>query len=257
MWAIAKYTFLEFWRKKIILTILFIACVLLCGAAIAGGLSLGEQTKVIRDIAFAVIQLAGIVMTLFFGSYLLADEIKQQTLYLLLSKNSSRARIVLGKYLGFALVLVLFRVLMSIALYALLARYGIARTFLYLYALGGLLISRLVTLSIVMFFSTFVSPFVTLLTTLIITLLGYTMSFVIYYTTVLKTAVFSPFFVRSMKIVYFLIPNFVPISMADFLDVPFVQSVIASQFFLATCMHIAYSIVVLIVAIGIFQKKEL
>ena len=138
-------------------------------------------------------------MTLFFGSYLLANEISQGTIFLLLSKNIKRSYIVVGKYLGFAFILLLLWLLLSVAFYAVTLLYNIPWHGLYFFALLGILFSWLLTLALVIFFSTFVSPFVALFASIIVYMLGHMMSFVVYYVTVLKSDAFSPFFGMLMK----------------------------------------------------------
>lgn len=194
MWAIAWYTAKEFLRKKIVYVVLFIAFLLLLSTIVAGSLALSEQSKIVQDMGLGVIEICGLIMTLFFGSYLLANEISQGTIFLLLSKNIKRAHIVMGKYIGFAMILLLLWVLLSLAFIGVIALYNIPRTDMYLYALVGIFISWLLTLALVIFFSTFVSPFVALFASIIVYLLGHMMSFVVYYVTVLKTDIFSPVF---------------------------------------------------------------
>lgn len=77
MWAIAKYTAMEFMRKKILYVVLFIAFLLLLSTIVAGSLALSEQMKIVQDMGLGVIEICGLIMTLFFGSYLLANEISQ------------------------------------------------------------------------------------------------------------------------------------------------------------------------------------
>ncbi|MBP6910228.1 hypothetical protein KBC03_01370 [Patescibacteria group bacterium] len=66
MWAIAWYTGKEFLRKKIVYVVLFIAFLLLLSTTIAGSLALSEQGKIVQDMGFAVIEICGLIMTLFF-----------------------------------------------------------------------------------------------------------------------------------------------------------------------------------------------
>lgn len=199
MWAIAWYTGKEFLRKKIVYVVLFIAFLLLLSTIVAGSLALSEQGKIVQDMGFGVIEICGLIMTLFFGSHLLANEISQGTIFLLLSKNIKRSNIIIGKFIGFAFILFLLWLLLSAAFVGVMALYNIAWQELYVYALLGVFVSWLLTLALVMFFSTFVSPFVALFASIIVYLLGHMMSFVVYYVTVLKTEVFSPTFGRFVK----------------------------------------------------------
>lgn len=171
MRPIARYTAKEFLRKKIVYVVLFIAFLLLLSTIVAGSLALSEQSKIVQDMGLGVIEICGLIMTLFFGSYLLANEISQGTVFLLLSKNIRRWNIVIGKYLGFAMILLLLWVLLSVAFIGVMGLYHIPRNDMYLYTLVGIFFSWLLTLALVVFFSTFVSPFVALFASIIVYLL--------------------------------------------------------------------------------------
>lgn len=245
MWAIAWYTGKEFLRKKIVYVVLFIAFLLLLSTVIAGSLALSEQAKIVQDMGLSVIEICGLIMTLFFGSYLLANEISQGTIFLLLSKNIKRANIVIGKYIGFAFILLLLRILLSVAFYGVTVLYNIPWNGLFTYALLGIFVSWLLTLALVVFFSTFVSPFVALFASIIVYLLGHMMSFVVYYVTVLKTDIFSPAFGSFVKTIYYIIPNYTALSVKEFLTIPDVSAVIGAQFASAVGITLVYIVLLL------------
>ena len=92
------------------------------------------------------------------------------------------------------MILLLLRIILSLAFCAVMALYHIPLQRFYAYTLFEIYISRLLTLALVIFFSTFVSPFVALFASIIIYALGHMMSFVVYYVTVLKPEGFSPVF---------------------------------------------------------------
>lgn len=257
MRAIAWYTGKEFLRKKIVYVVLFIAFLLLLSTVIAGSLALSEQGKIVQDMGLGVIEICGLIMTLFFGSYLLANEISQGTIFLLLSKNIRRANIIIGKYLGFAFILLLLWILLTLAFVGVMAMYNIPWNPLYLYALIGIFFGWLLTLALVIFFSTFVSPFVALFASIIVYLLGHMMSFVVYYVTVLKTDIFGPMFGSFVKAVYFVLPNYTALGLKEFLDVPGIEQVAGTQLLSGIGITLVYIVLLLTLGAVIFRKKEL
>lgn len=257
MWAIAWYTCKEFLRKKIVYVVLFIAFLLLLSTVIAGSLALSEQGKIVQDMGLGVIEICGLIMTLFFGSHLLANEISQGTIFLLLSKNIKRSNIVVGKYVGFGIILFLLWLLLSIAFVGVMALYNQPWQELYVYALLGTFVSWLVTLALVVFFSTFVSPFVSLFVSIVVYLLGHMMSFVVYYVTVLKTDVFSPLFGQFVKVIYYVLPNYTALGVKEFLDVPTILQTVRMQFGGSVFISLIYIVLLLTFGALIFRKKEL
>ena len=66
MRTIARYTGKEFLRKKIIYVVILIAFLLMLSTIIAGSLALSEQAKIVQDMGLGVIEICGLIMTLFF-----------------------------------------------------------------------------------------------------------------------------------------------------------------------------------------------
>ena len=125
------------------------------------------------------------------------------------------------------------------------------------YVLGGIYFSWLLTLAVVVFFSTFVSSFVALFCSLVIYLLGHTMGFVVYYVTVLKADAFSAWFIGFMKGLYYIIPNYTALSFYEFLPVPFLSAELGAQFAGGVGMSIVFSVLLLTLGVVILRKKEL
>ena len=84
--------------------------------------------------------------------------------------------------------------ILSIASFVIMHMYHIAWDMTLIYVYIGVFFSWLMTLAVVMFFSTFVSPFVAIMVSIVIYLLGHMMSFVVYYVTALKTSSFPVWF---------------------------------------------------------------
>lgn len=128
---------------------------------------------------------------------------------------------------------------------------------LYRYVMPAIFMGWLLTLAIVMFFSTFVSPFVALFTSLIVYVLGHMMSFVVYYVTELKSVVFSPLFVSLVRGLYLIWPNYTSLSFYDFINVPAASTLIPSQFISSVMICVIYIVLLLTLSLLIFRKKQL
>lgn len=256
MWIIAYYTFIEYIRKKIFYIIVWIGVLLMIATVIAWSLSLSEQIKVIRDFGLWLIEIAGIVLVVFFGANVLQQEISQNTIFLLASKNIKRSNIILWKFFWFSWVIMLFIMLMWLVYFAITNMYHITFVQIYILALIGIVIKLEVLLGLCLLFASFVSPFVALSSSLILYFLSHIMSFVIFYTTVLKKELFSPIFTGIMKFFYYILPNFTALSVQDFFDVPYVWSVIGKSFSFAVGFHLIYIIIILFLAVKVFNKKQ-
>lgn len=238
-------------------SIFWIGALLMVGTVIAGTLALSEHTKVIRDFSMWLIEIAGLILVLFFWSHVLYQEISQNTIFLLASKNIKRANILLGKFFWFSAVIAIFIVIMGLLYGGISVLYHVPFSRIHLLAIIWIGIKLEVLLAICLFFASFASPFTTLLTSLILYLLGHLMGFVVFYSTVLKKDLFSPFFSNMLKGFYYIFPNFTSLSIYDFFDIPFLSIKIAQSFWFAIIFHIIYSTLLLFFAVRIFTKKQL
>src|SRR3989344_142371 len=98
--AIAKNTFKQAVRDKILYGIIIFALLFLGSTVVLSSLSLGEDIFIIRSFGLAGIYLFGLVITLFLGASMIYDEVERKTSYFLLAKPVSRTDIIQGKFLG-------------------------------------------------------------------------------------------------------------------------------------------------------------
>lgn len=227
------------------------------GTIIAGWLALSEQTKVIRDFSIWLIEIAGLILVLFFGSNVLHQEISQNTIFLLASKNIDRKNILLWKFFWFSLVIWVFIVIMWLLYTGISYLYHVPFDWIHILAILGIAIKLEVLLAICLFFASFMSPFVTLFVALMIYILSHIMWFVVFYVTVLKKEMFSPVMSYITQVFYYIFPNFTTLSIWDFFDVPFLGQVLWQSFGFAAWFNLLYIVIILFFAIRIFTRKQL
>lgn len=165
--ALTKNTFRESIRDRILYTIAFFAVILILASQLLASLSAGEGDRVVLDSGLAMINIFGIIITLFLGTQMIAKEMESKTILILLSKPISRAAFIWGKFFGLALVL---GILMCIkgGVFFFLVDFSTDL----LIALGGIYMSVLLLLAIALFFSSFISPLLAMLATLLMYIIG-------------------------------------------------------------------------------------
>ena len=102
MLAIAKNTFREAIRDRILYGFLFFAVLLILFSVVLGQLSFNQQIRCTLDVGLAGISFFSVLIAIFLGITLLHKEIEKRTIYTVLSKPVSRATYLLGKFLGLA-----------------------------------------------------------------------------------------------------------------------------------------------------------
>lgn len=172
LFAIARVTFRETARDKVLYAILFFACVLILFAWAVGQLSLHEEVRITKDIGLGGISLFGVVLSIFAGVNLVYKEIERKTLYALIPKPIARWYLVVGKYLGLVVTLgAQFLLLVAVLWLALAVQGGhfdgpMIRATVLLFA------QVVVVTAIAVFFSTFSTPYLSGLFTAGLTVIG-------------------------------------------------------------------------------------
>lgn len=158
IWIIAKNTYKEIIRDRVLYGILIFA-ILLFGLSMAlGQLSFTEQSRISANFGLAAIQIGAAILSIFVGSTLVGREIEKKTILTLLTRPVNRTQFIIGKTLGlWAVVAVCVTGLaLVLALILYLADYSVDG--LFLLALHGVMLESAVLLAFTVFFGSFASP---------------------------------------------------------------------------------------------------
>ena len=118
---VASHVFRESVRDRVLYAIAAFALLLVSTSVAIGQLTAGQDVKIIKDLGLAVIELAGVLMSVFIGVGLVSREIERRSIHGLLAKPLPRWEFIVGKYAGLVLTLAVNVALMTAVLYALLA----------------------------------------------------------------------------------------------------------------------------------------
>src|SRR5204863_3957284 len=116
--------FREAVRDKMMYSLVAFAILLIGTSYIVGELTAGQDVKIIKDLGLSSIGVFGLFMAIFIGIGLVSKEVERRSVYAVLAKPIRRGDLVLGRYLGLVLTLVVNIAVMSVALYGLLAYLG-------------------------------------------------------------------------------------------------------------------------------------
>ncbi len=119
--AIAVNVFRESVRDKVLYNLVLFAVLLMGASYLIGQLTAGQDVKIIKDLGLAAISVFGLFMAVFIGIGLVSKEVERRSIYSLLAKPIDRYQLVVGKYAGLVLTLVVNISIMALALYLVLA----------------------------------------------------------------------------------------------------------------------------------------
>lgn len=283
-WIIAKTTFADAIRQKVLQIFMVVAIALIVmSIAFAQTLTFSTQgsggdLSLIKSFGLGMITIAGILIAVMNGVYMVPREIERKTIYTILSKPVNRWEFVVGKMIGswltlgaavglmgivFLIVVTLKAVGMhtggasstaiaaglqeattsSVQIFDINMLYGIILAYLQVVLLS----------SIIIMFSTFLTPTVNFFMGVAVYIVGSLI-------TIIETLKNSPELGRIQQIiyetVYAIIPNFDKFNVTNTLLHPGDAAVDVSYVLMCLAYALFYSLIATLIAVIVFQNKE-
>jgi ABC-type transport system involved in multi-copper enzyme maturation permease subunit len=119
--TIAWHTFKESVRERVLYNLVVFALLLIGAAILFGSISVGIEHVIIINLGLSAISVFGLLMAIFIGIGLVWKEIDRRTIFSLLAKPIRRYELIIGKYLGLMLTLLINTSIMTAGFYVALA----------------------------------------------------------------------------------------------------------------------------------------
>jgi len=163
---IALNTFRESIRDKILYNIGFLTIALTLFSIVLGEWSVFDRAYVIKSTTLSVMNLSGLLISIFVGISLVQKEIQRRTVLTLLSKPISRVAFIVGKYFGLLAVVAVHLALLTVIYYVMLALTGSNPTLSLLTAIYLIFCEMAIIIAVALLFSSFSSTILSALFTL-------------------------------------------------------------------------------------------
>jgi ABC-type transport system involved in multi-copper enzyme maturation permease subunit len=170
--TIARNTFKEVLRDKVFYNLFVFALLMIGSALLLGTLTIGEQSKIIKDIGLASIDLFGVLIAIFVGVGLISKEIEKRTIYTIIAKPVHRYQFLLGRFAGLVFTMWVNTAVMLVAFCVILVVGGTSPDSGLMKAVGLMTVAQLIVLSAAIFFSTFTTPTLSGIFTLALYVIG-------------------------------------------------------------------------------------
>lgn len=151
--SIAINTFREAIRNKILYSALAFVILIVGISAFFGAVSIGSQVDVIKDFGLFSLSFFGAIIAIIAGTSLLNKELKQKTIYNILSKPIHRYEFILGKHLGLSMSVVLLVFIMGVSLIGFVAFFEGQVDYKMFQAVACIMLEVIVVSAITIFFS--------------------------------------------------------------------------------------------------------
>jgi ABC-type transport system involved in multi-copper enzyme maturation permease subunit len=117
IYRVASATFFEARRRRFMNVILIFAVILVGLSSFFATLSPSAELNMMLDVGLGSIRLCGMLIAVFLGSRLIADEVDKKTVDVILAKPVRRSEFVIGKFLGAWITVTAFLLVMGVAFF--------------------------------------------------------------------------------------------------------------------------------------------
>lgn len=172
--VIAKNTFREAIRDKILYNLVLFVLLLTACAILLGDLTDGQEARTVVNIGLNAMLLFGAFISIFVGVSLVSKEIEKRTVFAIFAKPVTRGQFLVGKYLGLCLTLLVNVLIMGVGV-SLALLYVSGGSLIYTIWASILLIYLELTIltAVAIVFSSFSSPSLSALLTFFIFIIGH------------------------------------------------------------------------------------
>jgi ABC-type transport system involved in multi-copper enzyme maturation permease subunit len=254
LWAIAIQTSKEALRKKVLHISLIVGLLIIASTIAFSNQEQAHQIKILKDLCLSVVTLIGLIIAVYTSVGQIPDDVENKTIYPILSKPVSRLTLVVGKYIGCQMIVLLNIILMTVLFSLILMTKGSAIGPVMLKGIFLIYLELAILTSIAFFLSTFMTK--TANATVIIIIFFVSHFFVRH---VLEKAMISDSMGTRiiMKFFYYLAPHLENYNIRDFIvhnmtNIPFIGYLLP-----LTVQALIYIAIYLGLAFLIFRRKEI
>ncbi|HSX42448.1 MAG TPA: ABC transporter permease subunit [Candidatus Saccharimonadales bacterium] len=249
IWAVAKNTFKETVRDKLLYALLGFAVLVIAGSLLAGSVSLGQDQRVIEDFSLTAMLVFLLIITLFIGTQLVRREVERKTIYLSLTKPISRDQFYLGKFVGLCLTSAVSAVVMGTIFLIVLYLKTKSFEWVALWAIGALILEIWLLTAVSLLFSSFAAPIASAIYTFGLVLVGHSSL------TIWSIAQKSGGFLKgTLEAVYYVFPNLEKFNLRN--EVVYHLHPNPTQTVAIILYFVGYTVAVLLLGMSVFRRHE-
>ncbi len=251
IFSIASNTFREAVRDRVLYNLVLFVLLITASAIFLGELTAGQEARTIVNLGLGACLLFGAFISIFVGVSLVSKEIEKRTVYAIFSKPISRAELILGKYLGLCLTLLVNVLVMGVGVSLALLYVGGSSFALLIWGAVFLIFLELtILIAVAILFSSFSSPALSALLSFFVFIIGHFSASLNELANNLGSS-FAKFFFGA---IYYVLPN---LSLYVFrTETAHGIAPPASMIFGATGYAAVYVAILLVITILIFSRRN-
>lgn len=247
---IARYTFLEVSKSKFIYAIFGMGILIWIIAYIASEFTYGVPQKVSLDFGLGLLSLSNLGVAIFLGATLIYKEIENRTVYIVLTKPTSRSTFIIGKILGLLAVIVFNAVILSFFTLSCYFLQGGEWSSMIFWAILFTVVESMIVMVVVIFFSLLTNPILTSLYGIGFAVVAHALSNV----SDLYFVKENPALLHLLKALKFVMPNLDSLNLRTY--VLYEKVVAVNNLGMAATSALFYIIAFVLLCCYLFSKKQ-
>ncbi len=248
--AIAKVTYRETIRNRVLYSLLFFAVALFLVAAVLDNMTTGQSGRIVLNLGLTGIHLFGVLIAVFLAVSAMSREITRKTLFVVLAKPVGRTQFLLGKYAGLLLTLAVLIGLMALSLMVVAALFGVSPGLPVIHAIVMIWVELAVLSAVALLFSVATGPFLSGMFTLGVFAIGHLTPGLL----AMAEETGDRLMIGSARLVYYLLPNLETFNFKA--EVLYRVAVPAGDTALALLYAVAYGTALLTLAAMVFGRRD-
>ncbi|MEN3045460.1 MAG: ABC transporter permease [Candidatus Hydrothermales bacterium] len=250
IFVVSKNTFKELTRQKIFLIIVIFGLTMLFITFFLYPLSVGEQSKILRDFGLSAITFFNTLLVIITGATLLHREMDKRTIYLVITTPVKRREIIIGKFFGLFSVVLINVFLMEVFHQLLILLNDRNFDFTMFVALYPFIYEISIIISLLIFFSTFTGVFFSAFVGFLFYVIGHLIESLKLFAEITK----YPLLKFISYAFYYILPNFEHFNIKNRI---IYEGIPAKEYFIFSSLYgLIYIIFLIYLSILIFEKKE-
>lgn len=250
IWAIIENTFKESLRQKILLLLVIFSILLIVVSIFLEPFALGEAPRILRDFGLAVSALFGVLVVIIIGSTLIHKDIEKRTIYTVITKPVRRSEIIIGKFLGLLLLIIILVCAMAAIQQLVIFLYEGSFDFSLLIAIPFLILEIMILLGILLLFSSFSSPALSAIMGILFFIIGHASPDLKLFADQTGAVILK----YCANAFYYILPNLENFNLR--IDLVHKLPLYPDQILFSVCYGLIYTIFLIYLAIIIFQRRE-
>ncbi len=247
--AIVWMSLQEYLRDRVLYGGAMVGLLLVASAALFSRLTVGNPDRIILDLGLGAVHFFSTVMAVFLGIGVIGREVDRRTIHLILAKPVPRSRLILGKFMGLSLMLLLNLGVLCLPLMLVLMLLDVPMTLGLWQAVALIYAETCLVMGVAQLCSTSTTATLGMVFTLAFYVIGHSMAYV-----QALAGKFEGVARTLLNGLTHLFPDLEYFNLKGY--VPYHQSLPALDFTLVVGYALAYMACLLLAAMVIFQRRD-